>query len=116
MQFDLGGTENQRLLIMQIRKIHKGEDNMMVTDQKGRVVFINSGLRNLLDYRVKQTKKLDLSKLMPPPFSVLHQRWMKEQTPKIPLQSCRKSATVLIRECLDFKGCDLAPCLLTLLD
>lgn len=37
----------------------------------------------------QETQKMDLSKLMNPPYSMLHHRWMREPAARVPQQSCR---------------------------
>ena len=55
---------------------------------------MNSDLREILGYDTKDTKKLELSNLMNPPYSMLHHKWMKEPSARVPMQSCR---------CVDFR-------------
>lgn len=38
---------------------------------------------------LQEAARLDLSRLISPPYNALHPKWMKEPSPRIPLQSCR---------------------------
>jgi hypothetical protein len=72
LSLDLGGTDTQRIFVINIRRRNTMSDALMVTDHKGRITFAVS-----LGYSVKQMKKMDLNKLMPQPFSELHAAWLK---------------------------------------
>jgi len=77
LTLDLGGTDTQRIFVINIRRRSTMSDALMVTDHKGRITFATTALATALGYSVKQMKKMDLNKLMPQPFSELHAAWLK---------------------------------------
>ena len=77
LTLDLGGTDTQRIFVINIRRRNTMLDALMVTDHKGRITFATTSLAVSLGYSVKQMKKMDLNKLMPQPFSELHTAWLK---------------------------------------
>jgi PAS domain-containing protein len=77
LTLDLGGTDTQRIFVINIRRRNTMSDALMVTDHKGRITFATTSLAVSLGYSVKQMKKMDLNKLMPQPFSELHAAWLK---------------------------------------
>lgn len=62
---------------------------MMVTDYRGRIMYMNSDLQSMLGYTAKEVARMDMSHLMSVPYSMLHHRWMKEPSARVPPQSCR---------------------------
>ena len=81
LSLDLGGTDTQRIFVINIRRRSTMSDALMVTDHKGRITFATTSLAVSLGYSVKQMKKMDLNKLMPQPFSELHAAWLKARLP-----------------------------------
>ena len=69
-----------------MKRPHPVINNMMVVDAKGRIMYMNNDLCIMLGLTPKQAAKMDLSKIMPPPYSQLHYRWMKEPNPRVPMQ------------------------------
>jgi len=95
ISFELGGTSAQRVYIMAIRKARKTPfDAMLVADQKGRILHMNSEVMSMLSMTKKMRHHLTISKLLGPPHSLMHQTWMKSPSPRVPMQSCRNAATV----------------------
>lgn len=50
---------------------------MLVVDGKGRIVYANTPLATLLGYKLPLLRSKDLAALMPPPYDVLHGKWLK---------------------------------------
>lgn len=71
------GTDTQRIFVVNIKRKTATIDNILVTDHKGRIFYTTSTLAATLGYSLKQMKKLELSRLMPMPFSHLHDAWLK---------------------------------------
>jgi PAS domain S-box-containing protein len=94
----LGGTENNRILIYNIRrKAESSAEHMMVTDSKGKIVFTTSGMAEMVDYPIKKlVSGMNIKQLIAQPFGELHERWMKHRSVKIPPGSCRGNHTVLL--------------------
>jgi hypothetical protein len=49
----------------------------MVTDHKGRIIYVTSKLAELLGSNAKALLRTDFSRLMAQPFMQLHSKWMK---------------------------------------
>ncbi|GLI64845.1 hypothetical protein VaNZ11_008226 [Volvox africanus] len=96
LKITLGGTDSQRIFVVHIKRVRNDQTNMMVTDHKGRIMYMNTDLATALGYTPKQAVKMDISQLMSPPYSQLHYKYMKEPPAKVPLQSCRNAATVVM--------------------
>jgi len=92
----MGGSESQRMLCFDLRLAHS-QGMLMVADARGRLLYMNSEMRHILGISDDtNVSKLDMNSLMPPPFSLLHGKWMKEAGTKVPKQSCRSGATVVM--------------------
>lgn len=74
---ELGGTDTQRLFLVNIRRKNNAASNLMVTDPKGRIEYCTSGVGAMLGYSAKHLRKMEIDRLMPQPFNRLHQHWMK---------------------------------------
>ncbi|GLC33063.1 hypothetical protein PLESTB_000374500 [Pleodorina starrii] len=96
LKITLGGTDSQRIFVVHIKRVRNDQTNMMVTDHKGRIMYMNTDLASALGYTPKQAVKMDISQLMSHPYSQLHYKYMKEPPAKVPLQSCRNAATVVM--------------------
>lgn len=73
---EFGGTEEQRILMINIKCL---TDSMliMVVDQRGRIVHASSHLAQLLGYPAKTLAEMHLSAILSPPFGQLHTGWIK---------------------------------------
>jgi nitrogen-specific signal transduction histidine kinase len=64
-----------------VATIHKcsatDSEHLMVTDHKGRIVYVTSKLAELLGSTAKGLLRTDFSRLMAQPFMQLHSKWMK---------------------------------------
>jgi PAS domain S-box-containing protein len=83
LTLELGGTDTQRMFVINIRRRNTMSDALMVTDHKGRITFATTSLAVSLGCSVKQMKKMDLNKLMPQPFSELHAAWLKARATEL---------------------------------
>mmetsp|Transcript_10121 Transcript_10121/g.26269 ORF Transcript_10121/g.26269 Transcript_10121/m.26269 type:complete len:2025 (-) Transcript_10121:314-6388(-) len=96
LQVDLGGTDTQRLLAFNIRLLET-QGMLQVVNNEGRVLYMNEDMRKFLGVKdIAAIKHANLANQMPAPFNFLHSRWMKEPNAKVPKQSCRASATVVM--------------------
>ncbi|KAF5841393.1 hypothetical protein DUNSADRAFT_13056 [Dunaliella salina] len=96
IQVGMGGSESQRMLCFDMRLTHS-QGMLMVVDARGRLLYMNSEMRRMLGISDDtNVSKLDMTSLMPPPFSLLHGKWMREAGAKVPKQSCRSGATVVM--------------------
>jgi hypothetical protein len=75
--FRPAGTDAQRLLVATIRKCAGDSDHLMVTDHKGRIIYVTSKLAELLGSTPKALLRTDFARLMAQPFMQLHSKWMK---------------------------------------
>lgn len=74
---DMGGTDSQRLFVVNMRRRNSASANLMVTDHKGRIEYVTTALAAMLGYSVKHLRKMEIAKLMPQPFNRLHDHWLK---------------------------------------
>ncbi|KAF5829405.1 hypothetical protein DUNSADRAFT_16104 [Dunaliella salina] len=96
LQVELGGTDTQRLLAFNIRLLET-QGMLQVVNNDGRVLYMNEDMRKFLGVKdIAGIKHANLANQMPLPFNFLHNRWMKEPNAKVPKQSCRASATVVM--------------------
>ncbi|KAG2493479.1 hypothetical protein HYH03_008295 [Edaphochlamys debaryana] len=96
LKITLGGTDSQRIFVVHCKRVRNDQNNMMVTDYKGRIMYMNTDLASALGYTPKQAVKMDIGQFMSHPYSMLHYKYMKEPPAKVPLQSCRNAATVVM--------------------
>lgn len=76
LKIEMGGTEDQRLLVARLHR--KSEvPAMMAFDRHLGLVFANMSMGALLGHKVAAMKGMELAKFMPQPFGYLHQRWIK---------------------------------------
>ena len=90
---ELGGTVEQRILIVNIRCLTDSL-SLMVVDHKGRVSYASTQLATMLGYPVKALSGMTLAAIVPPPFSQLHASWMKDLAAKPMAASCRAGGVV----------------------
>jgi hypothetical protein len=76
MTVDYGGTEEQRLLLLNIRCLTDAM-SLMVVDHKARIVYATSELAQTLGYPSKTLTELSLANIIPPPYAQLHAGFMK---------------------------------------
>ena len=72
----LGGSSSQRLLVALIQRLEEGR-LMMAIDHKGRLAYANTALASLLGYKLPALRAKDIFSLMPPPFNMMHIKWLK---------------------------------------
>lgn len=63
--------------MVKIRRTATAPLHLLVTDQRGNISYTTAATAELLGYSVKQLLRMDLAKLLPLPFSLLHHKWMK---------------------------------------
>jgi transcriptional regulator with PAS, ATPase and Fis domain len=87
------GTDAQRLLVATIRKCSATDsEHLMVTDHKGRIIYVTSKLAELLGSSAKGLLRTDFSRLMAQPFMQMHSKWMKVR--HMPCDDCGALAAV----------------------
>ena len=76
VRFTMGGSEGHRLLVA---CMHRLDDMRMMAavDHKGRLLYANSSLASLLGYKLNVLRAKELAALLPPPYNVLHSKWLK---------------------------------------
>lgn len=52
----LGGTDSQRIFVVHVKRVRNDQNNMMVTDHKGRIMYMNTDLASALGYTPKQVR------------------------------------------------------------
>ena len=73
VEIEMGGTEDQRLLVATMRRTSPAEC-LAVFNHKGKLIYSNSTMATLLGYKTAKMKGMDISELMEPPFGCLHHR------------------------------------------
>jgi hypothetical protein len=80
MEVDLiptfGGSPDNALICMSIKCL-TDTTNLMVVSHKGAICFASNQLASMLGYPLKTFIKMPLRALMPQPYSMLHDGWMK---------------------------------------
>lgn len=89
----LGGTEKERILVLNVRSVAP-PGAVMVVDHKGRLVYASSALGALLGIPHKALAAMDLQSLIPPPYSQMHGSFLKNLANVPPPTSCRSGAVV----------------------
>jgi hypothetical protein len=72
----MGGSDSQRLLVAYMRRAEETR-LMMTVNHKGRVAYANTGIATLLGFKLPALKARDFCTLLPPPYNVLHSKWLK---------------------------------------
>ena len=73
---EFGGSADNLLICMAIKCL-TDTTNLMVVSHKGAICFASSQLASMLGYPLKTFIKMPLKALMPQPYSLLHDGWMK---------------------------------------
>ncbi len=95
----LGGTDSNRILVYNIhRAVDVDGALMMATDIKGKISFCTTDLAEILGYEPKKLHGVSMQKIIAQPFGQLHTTWMKTQTARVPMGSCRSGATVVMQD------------------
>ncbi|GLI62827.1 hypothetical protein VaNZ11_005578, partial [Volvox africanus] len=89
-----GGTDSQRIFILHARRTDGQTDGLMVVDPKGAVTFATWDVAAMLGYPLKKFLHMRLEQLLPPPFSKMHIKYLRNQTVVIPPTSCRAGRVV----------------------
>ena len=78
MRFEMGGTEEQRLLVVTMKRMCPTEP-MAVFDHHGSMLYANTVFAHMVGYDVDKMAGMKISKLMAEPYGYLHHRWIREQ-------------------------------------
>jgi hypothetical protein len=73
---ELGGTDDNPIFVLNLRCMIDNV-NLLVTSQKGAIVYATSPLAKMLGYPVKTLTTMQVRSLMPQPYSDLHVGWLK---------------------------------------
>lgn len=76
LRFQLGGSESQRVLVVVMKRLEETR-LMLAADHKGRLVYANTCVASMLGYKLAALKARDFSSLLPPPYSVMHTKFIK---------------------------------------
>jgi PAS domain-containing protein len=63
--------------VVKIRRSASMPQHLLVTDHRGNITYTTASTAELLGYSVKQLLRMDVTRLLPLPFSLLHHKWMK---------------------------------------
>eukprot|EP00877_Chromochloris_zofingiensis_P009836 jgi/Chrzof1/5105/Cz15g11180.t1 len=74
---ELAGTEDQRILVFNIRCLSATSNLLMVLDQRGKLTYATSQLADAVGYPVKTLSRMDVKAIVPSPYTQLHDIWMK---------------------------------------
>ncbi|KAI8467685.1 MAG: hypothetical protein J3K34DRAFT_523567 [Monoraphidium minutum] len=87
------GTVCETILVLNIQAATLA-GAMMAVDNKGRIVYATTQLGVMLGYSARQVAAMELSAIIPPPYSQMHAGFMKELGNTPPTTSCRAGAVV----------------------
>ncbi|KAG2431591.1 hypothetical protein HYH02_013284 [Chlamydomonas schloesseri] len=91
----LAGTDGQRILVLNCKRLDGVEAGVLVTDTHMRLKFASLEVALLLGYTMRQLAGgMKLDALLPPPFNTLHQRWVKDVPHEVKPGSCRSGVVV----------------------
>ncbi|GIM08632.1 hypothetical protein Vretimale_12650 [Volvox reticuliferus] len=90
----LGGTDLQRIFVLNARRVHDTDEGLMVVDHRGGLTFATWDLAAMLGYPLKKLLKMKLEQLLPQPFSTMHGRFLRDQPIVLPAVSCRAGSVV----------------------
>ncbi|GIL69223.1 hypothetical protein Vretifemale_180, partial [Volvox reticuliferus] len=90
----LGGTDLQRIFVLNARRVHDTDEGLMVVDHRGGLTFATWDLAAMLGYPLKKLLKMKLEQLLPQPFSTMHGRFLRDQPIVLPPVSCRAGSGV----------------------
>ncbi|PNW79942.1 hypothetical protein CHLRE_08g373200v5 [Chlamydomonas reinhardtii] len=91
----LAGTDGQRILVLNCKRLDGEEAGVLVTDTHMRLKFASLEVAMLLGYSMRQMASgMKLDALLPPPFNTLHQRWVKDVPQEVKPGSCRSGVVV----------------------
>lgn len=82
MTFQMGGTRDQRLLVVTMKRTAPTEA-MAVFDHKGSLIFSNNVFASMLGYEPSKIAGKDIASFIEQPYGFLHHRWIKEQDNKV---------------------------------
>lgn len=82
MKFEMGGTSEQRLLVVTMKRTAPTEA-LAVFDHKGSLLFSNSVFASMLGYESNKIAGKNIATFIEQPYGYLHQRWIKDQDSKV---------------------------------
>ncbi|PNG99537.1 hypothetical protein TSOC_014682, partial [Tetrabaena socialis] len=90
-----GGTDAQRIFVLNAHRTDGNTDGLMVVDTKGAISFATWDVAAMLGYPLSKFLKLKIDQLMPAPFATLHAtKYLKDQPPTVAPTSCRAGQVV----------------------
>ena len=95
----LGGTDSQRIFVMNVHRTDEQEGTCVVVDHTGRVHFATPDFANMVGYPAKKLPTMKLEQLLPQPFAAMHHKWLREErgAHAAPMTSCRAGAIVQLQ-------------------
>ncbi|GLC57759.1 hypothetical protein PLESTB_001261700 [Pleodorina starrii] len=72
-----GGTDSQRIFVLNAHRIDGSADGLMVVDTKGAISFATWDVAAFLGYPLRKFLRMRLEQLLPPPFAALHIKYLK---------------------------------------
>ncbi|KAG2447634.1 hypothetical protein HYH02_007552 [Chlamydomonas schloesseri] len=88
------GTDQQRILVLNCRRTDGLTGTILVVDSRMRLRFASTGVSALLGYPARKLAAMRLDQLLPPPYSTLHAKWIKDPPSKPAPTSCRAGVVV----------------------
>jgi hypothetical protein len=93
---ECGGTESERVLIMNIQCVVPA-GALMVVNSKGRIVYATNALGVMLGVPVRALMAADLQSILPPPSSQLHSSFLKVW--RAMQQGCKAGSACSLAHC-----------------
>ncbi|GFR51631.1 hypothetical protein Agub_g13986 [Astrephomene gubernaculifera] len=89
-----GGTDAQRIYVLNAHRIDGNTDGLMVVDSKGTINFATWDVAALLGYPLRQFLKMKLEQLLPEPIATMHGTYVRDPPHTILPTSCRAGRVV----------------------
>ncbi|KAG2432252.1 hypothetical protein HXX76_009170 [Chlamydomonas incerta] len=102
---ELAGTDGQRIMALSCRRTDGQEGNLLVVDTHMRIRFASLGVSALLGYPPRKLAGggggggggcMKLDALLPPPYSTMHAKWLRDPPHTVASTGCRAGKVVTL--------------------
>ncbi|KAG2482503.1 hypothetical protein HYH03_018578 [Edaphochlamys debaryana] len=90
----LAGTDDQRLLVLNMQRSDGLDNSMLVCDSHMRIRFASADMSLMLGYSMRKLATMKLDELLPPPYNTLHGKWVKDPPQVVQPYGCRAGVVV----------------------
>lgn len=71
------GTDTQRILVLHCNRTDGSDGSLLAVDTHARIRFASYEVALLLGYPMRKLVGMRLEQLLPPPFNMLHVKWLR---------------------------------------